>query len=386
MNPLKIRYGGESSHTLNCLLHRRHVFYFLTEVGTKSYYPSWGVAVMLALIAWAAISCQSEKIRDATPLERRIMGSKAVEDLLVPIKRIEIDERFPIGDLLYLRTFASSDYLLIYDALAVQLTIIDDSGQPVREIGRKGDGPGEYRGVVAVDCGPENRIYLLEKPAALRKVKIFDATGLYHGSIEIPVRASNLRISPENERLILYDTQTQWEGNRNIHVFNMKNSRLSSFGSYRPPFKHFNVALALYLDLLAISGTNIFSAMFYEGHYSQWNLEGELLRTREISNEFPDQINSLDEFRDTLDRICNIQSIYCCDSWVVVSKMKNGKKYLDFFNMAGVCLRKDLAIPDHWRLVEVDEKGLLYFIGTPSPPENVELINPVITVMKIGVP
>jgi hypothetical protein len=74
---------------------------------------------------------------------------------------------------------------MIGDVSESQVKLFDREGRIIARIGRKGDGPGEFRAPRYPRFGPDGRIYIADSQTP--RVQIFDEAGEYLAGIPLAV-------------------------------------------------------------------------------------------------------------------------------------------------------------------------------------------------------
>jgi len=118
--------------------------------------------LLLAIIAIYISACQvqTESLK-IVPVNLREDSPVKLSEIAGEINKIslELTDESLIGTIM--RVIYTGDYLIIYDSNGPKVLIFDSQGKFIRQIGRKGQGPGEYIiiGDIAFDCS-ENIIFI----------------------------------------------------------------------------------------------------------------------------------------------------------------------------------------------------------------------------------
>ncbi|RPI70701.1 MAG: 6-bladed beta-propeller [Ignavibacteriales bacterium] len=97
----------------------------------------------------------------------------ALSEIADDIKYIPLDNQYPIGMRFCVKTNSDNIYISIKDIGVVQF---DRHGKFVRNIGRVGIGPGEYRGMYFTVDETNERVYILDKD----KILVYNKNGTFH--------------------------------------------------------------------------------------------------------------------------------------------------------------------------------------------------------------
>ncbi len=92
--------------------------------------------------------------------------------------------------------------LAVLDVGRSRVAVFDRNGNYVRQIGRKGRGPGELLNPVDMAVGPDAKVYVLD--SGNRRLSIFDSTGVFLSSFRVPARylGPNTRIAVGPDQMI----------------------------------------------------------------------------------------------------------------------------------------------------------------------------------------
>ena len=92
--------------------------------------------------------------------------------------------------------------LAVLDVGRSRAVVFDRDGNYVRQIGRKGRGPGELLNPVDMAVGPDGKVYVLD--SGNRRLSIFDSAGVFRSSFQVPARylGPNTRIAVGPDQMI----------------------------------------------------------------------------------------------------------------------------------------------------------------------------------------
>lgn len=127
------------------------------------------------------LSCNAQnggpfKIDPRTFVDNKISLAEIADDIIY----IPLDNKFPIGSIIFYKILKNSIYVFAYDIGLVRFN--SDGKNPIK-IGRLGRGPGEYTTVNAFAINDQNEtIYILD----WRKIEVFSKSGNFLRSIPLP--------------------------------------------------------------------------------------------------------------------------------------------------------------------------------------------------------
>ncbi len=339
----------------------------------------------VVIVLFFVLDC-SNSSSQFSQVKNRIARSNSLDEIFETIATIDINPRYPIGDLLYLKKLNKAQQIVIYDMMANQVLLVDFAGNIISKIGNSGEGPEEYQDVLSIECDRDDNIYLLEKPPQLQKIKVFRPDGSFVKTISLDAAGMNLKLTSDEKCFILYDSRTLAEGSKIIAVLDTNGKLLQNFGSSIPPEKIFGIHLALYMPLLAVNTKNeIYVTSIYTGYYRKYELSGKLLQTISINNNLPEQFKDYQHFRQMIfvDKIFSVRGIFSCKDIIIISKTQDKKNYFDFFNSKGRLIKEYLPQNDHLYLLDADSEGFLYFSDTSGFEGSITEANPKIIIKKL---
>jgi len=319
-----------------------------------------------------------------TSLKKNIIKAKDFKNVFTTLDSIMIDTQQPIGEIYFLCSFGHHGKMVIYDHSQKQLFLLDNNGSILQKIGQCGEGPDEYQGIISFDCDQQKRIFVLENPTALKRIKIYSETGTLQETLKIPVKASVLRVTANCQKIILYDTEAFIEGTKNTHILDIRTGKIISFGCFEPIYKNFNIPIKAYLNIVDIDeeGFIYTAASPFSRHFEKFDQNGHLVKKVPFSNTLPYKITTMDEFGKIAFEVFKVNGIYCYNEFIILAKMQNKANYIDIFTNEGKPLKSNLRIPENHFLLEVDQTGIFYFVKELVFDSNNFLLNPMIIKMK----
>lgn len=138
-----------------------------------------GMLVLSTLMAGAGCARSEADVRPPlSPSSYEFADKYELVDSTV----LEEPDTAPIARLASL-TIATNGTILIADLSEGNVKVYSDSGRLLRTLGRKGDGPGEFRQPIYTAVDPSGRIYVVEPSPA--KVAVFDGDGRFQREFKI---------------------------------------------------------------------------------------------------------------------------------------------------------------------------------------------------------
>ena len=122
-------------------------------------------------------------------------------------------------------------HLAVLDVGGSRVVVFDRNGNYVRQIGRKGRGPGELLNPVDMAVGPGGNVYVLD--GGNRRLSVFDSAGVFRSSFRVPARylGPNTRIAVGPDRMIYAHFP---EFDSLFTVFSPEGEVVGRFGGLRP--------------------------------------------------------------------------------------------------------------------------------------------------------
>jgi hypothetical protein len=151
---------------------------------------------LILLITSFITGCSIETDREipVISVSSLINDALTLEDISTEIQYIKLDQQQPIRQILNIENISSQFFIATTDGLF----LFNSSGQYLREIGKKGKGPGKYNTIydITVDC-ESNLIYLL----GYKKVFVYDFNGQFKYSFPTVEEIWFERILYKNSKL-----------------------------------------------------------------------------------------------------------------------------------------------------------------------------------------
>lgn len=218
------------------------------------------------------ISCTAGK----KEVKNEITGPQPLliyDDLPNPINQIddlfEFEDLIPLAfpDSIFLSTISKvklvGDDYLVLDKKQSIVFLFDESGEFVRTIGSKGEGPGEFLDVsdFEVDNG---KVYLMSRGS--RAVFVFDVeSGDFVEKINTGLFGDKL-VSAGNGELLIYVNHNSAKDSFNVHLIGSDGAILDSYFIYDPEKEKSIITISGFLDR---TGQNVsFSKPFHDTVYT----------------------------------------------------------------------------------------------------------------------
>jgi len=119
---------------------------------------------------------------------------------------------------------STGEYVLSGVAGGGFLNVYDSAGKPVRTIGRKGGGPGEFRFPLRVAVGSGDSLYVIDDGNA--RIQVVSAAGEYARVFPTRDRYRSFTLLPD-DRLLLFRLPSS-RGDRLFHMFDRVGSEVMS--------------------------------------------------------------------------------------------------------------------------------------------------------------
>lgn len=200
--------------------------------------PLVRVSTFLALVLYSMVSCTDVQRGDKRLLT--VAGDPECRDC-----RIEIAHIVTLGDSTDTATvlpnaagrecmvgkLSTGEYILSGVAGGGFLSVYDATGKPVRTIGRKGAGPGEFRSPLRVAVGSGDSLYVLDD--ANSRIQVVSAAGAYARVFPTRDRYRSFTLLP-GDRLLLFRLPKS-RNDRLFHGFDREGREVMSFGTPLQP-------------------------------------------------------------------------------------------------------------------------------------------------------
>jgi hypothetical protein len=180
-----------------------------------------------------------------------------------------------------------NDLIYVSDYQDAMIKVFDPQGKFVRTIGRKGQGPGEFQGISAMDFVPDGRLLVFDIQS--RRTSLFDRTGSFIKGH--PWRNSHFEILLTDESGYLADENVYGE-ERKLFVkkYDFEGNELENWGEFTPmgwktqTRGEMTIAITTPYTPQSIFAADPFRRRLYHCHNDAYSIEtydgpGRLVRT-----------------------------------------------------------------------------------------------------------
>jgi len=177
-----------------------------------------------------------------------------------------------------------NNFIYVAENFGNHLKVFDEQGSFEKQIGREGDGPGEFRMILAMTRDSSGNILVVDQSSG--SVSKFDSDGNYLDQYSLPnpqVRQIE-EIKSEGYLIVYTDSDT----NQVLHSFDDEFSHLNSFaslGDITETDERFEEVISRFLPgkfLVYDENTIYFTPVFYHGKIYQYTREGEIWTQSDI--------------------------------------------------------------------------------------------------------
>jgi len=199
-----------------------------------------------AFLIWSACSKKPESVARVEIID----GIEYVHNTKVPLhpnKTVTFEEYLSIGEeddegniVLFRPTgfiVDQNETIYITDSQDQVIKVFDTNGKCIRTIGRKGEGPGEFRSIGYQIFLPDGRLLVIDFSA--RRTSIFESSGEFLESHQWFNRLSRLHFATDSSYIITeytFEGDNPLEGRRLfIKEYDFKGNEIRSFGEFVPP-------------------------------------------------------------------------------------------------------------------------------------------------------
>ena len=200
--------------------------------------PLIRVSTFLALVLCSMVSCTDGQRGDKRQLT--VAGDPECRDCRIELAHIvTLSDSTDTASVLpnaagrecMVGKLSTGEYILSGVAGGGFLSVYDATGKPVRTIGRKGAGPGEFRSPLRVAVGSGDSLYVLDD--ANSRIQVVSAGGAYARVFPTRDRYRSFTLLPD-DRLLLFRLPKS-RNDRLFHGFDREGREVMSFGTPLQP-------------------------------------------------------------------------------------------------------------------------------------------------------
>ncbi len=321
--------------------------------------------------------------------QNKILENKRAEIEKIGEIKIEENESNLVGMIKLFVANLKEKTILIADNIFLEIKIYNNEGKFIKRIGKKGDGPGEFKRVEGIS-EDFNHYYVSDNIA--RRISIFTKDGLFIRSIKVPsgIWFDTGEIIVRNNKIYMNSFESKykvfWENHltKQIAVLDTSGKILYHFGSYPDIYKKYKLMETVPKFDMDEEG-NTYISSWQSWQWSKYDKGGNLIKYFGIKgNNFKEVKESYrgDETFDELHKISlNLSHVpiikygngYLYHQYsnsnknFVKSRSRNDKAhYLMVYTKDGEYIKSDIKLPGGGML-DVDDEGIIYIELSDEP-------------------
>lgn len=164
-------------------------------------------------------------------------------------------------------------YIYVLDAEDIKVKIYDANGNWIRNVGHRGQGPGEYMNINAFDVTKDGKIFILDLPQ--RRITVLTALGRFVSSFPLKGYGEPLRVDESGHVFIQQNISFRQTGNSGSHVMEMILSRTNTKGKDYFEYGKFPYLFYVWRPQKSAAGVRIQSDWSLDGYTTVWIPKGD---------------------------------------------------------------------------------------------------------------
>jgi hypothetical protein len=299
------------------------------------------------------------------------------EDLFDVVDTIELKGKI-IGSI-YSFFKLPNENLIVVDRIGKEICVFSPDGMFLRNVGGKGDGPGEFINPVDVKFNQwDGLIYVMD--INLRRISAFDTLGRFRFSF---------RVEKVGEQMVLYRDRIYLFGagylrENMVSCFDTKGKLLFTFCEPSDFIKSIKIPITGKAGGIVIFDDKIFLVHPYEYILRVFNLDGKNVGNIRVNSKLyksprlePNSMMiDISSFTPILSPLLNLQDLF----FIIVQVPDGGKakNYLELFYLPDNKLLSSIELSEKYPLY-IDGANYIYFSYQPHPAVGKDTLpNPVI--------
>jgi hypothetical protein len=341
--------------------------------------------IIFLIVILSGCKCSKEEKN----VHNSILENKSAKLEKIDEIKIEETDSILIG-LIYLFEFNSIEKtILISDPIFCELKIYSDKGKFIKKIGKKGDGPGEFRRIMGI---AKDINYYYTTDDVLRRFSIFTKDGLYIKSFPIP---TSIALDPGE--IIIYKSKiyvNSWQmqyhpmnevyKSKQIAVLDTNGNILYHFGNYDDIYRKYKLLWTSPRFDMDEEG-NTYLSSYLSWKIFKYDGDGNFKKSFGIKgssfNEVKENIRgdeTLEKLNELAIRYSHVPIIKYGKNYVYLqysnlnknfhkirSKM-NKEHFLIIYTKYGKYIKSDIKLPGGGML-DVDDEGIIYIELSDEP-------------------
>jgi len=341
--------------------------------------------IMFLIVILSGCKCsKEEKNIQNNILENKIAKLEKIEEI-----KIEETDSNLIGILSLFEVNLIEKTILIADHIFYESKIFSDRGKFIKKIGKKGDGPGEFK---SIDGIAEDFDYYYISDGLNRRISIFTKDGLFLRSIKVPssIWFDSGEIIVRNNKIYMNSFESKykvfWENHmtKQIAVLDTSGKTLYHFGDYPGIYKKYKLMWTMPKFDMDEEG-NTYISSWQSWQLSKYDRNRNLIKYFGMQGKYFKEVKESFRGNEAINELNDIGTKYS-----FVPKLKYGRNYIyqqysnineNFFRTRsrldkenylmvytkdGKYIKSDIKLPGGGML-DVDEDGIIYIEISDEP-------------------
>ncbi len=321
--------------------------------------------------------------------QNKILENKRAEIEKVGEIKIEETENNLIGMLKLFEVYLKEKIILIGDHIFCDMKIYSINGKLIKKIGRKGEGPGEFKDVNGVALDHE---YYYVSDGALRRISTFNKDGLFQKSIKVQtdIWFDTGEVIVRNNKIYMNSFETKykvfWENHltKQIAVLDTSGKILYHFGSYPEIYKKYKLMWTQpRFDLDEDDNTYISSSQTWQ--LAKYDLDGNLIKFFGVKGSNFIEIKESFRGNETIKELHDLGIKYSFtteleyggnfiyqqyskinEKFIKSRSLSDRDSFLMVYTKDGEYIKSDIKLPGGGML-DVDDEGIIYIELSDEP-------------------
>lgn len=342
------------------------------------------------IVILSGCKCSKEEKKNVYDriLENKIAKLEKIDEI-----KIEETDNNLIGRISLFEINLKEKTISIGDNLFIEVKIYNNEGKFVRKIGRKGEGPGEFKSVYGI---AEDHDYYYVSDGDLRRISIFNKDGLFQRTIKVEtgIWFDTGEIIVKTNKIYMNALESKykfsWEYNlsKQIAVLDASGKILYHFGSYPDIYIKYKLMWTQpKFDMDEEENTYVCGSQTWQ--LAKYSSNGNLIKFFGVKEGKFNEIKESFRGNETRDELFEIGSKYSFTTvlryggnylyqqysnishkFIDTRSKLDWESYLMLFTKDGEYIKSDIKLPGGGML-DVDENGIIYIELSDEPGNRV---------------
>jgi len=194
----------------------------------------------------------------------------------------------------YVRRNSKGQYFAALTAFSWQLAEIDPHGNYVRDIGREGSGPGEYRDIDNLIIGPNDSLYVFDQGNG--RCSILSPSGEFIYSFRTTWGTKQAAITPSGHLIVQALLSSPERAGLPLHLINRDGAMALSFGDENPMYNRRTATWFNTRVLTESSENTVWTGRLNKYEIELWDTSGNLLKRIENRRDWFREWNTVERY------------------------------------------------------------------------------------------